>query len=172
MEMKQLIKYYFDELVIDGKIVLMNPSHILPLGYFLFSCYTGLRVSDIQNKTRREILEDKFNFSSIKTDRQQFMKLNPEARRMVGYRPELFENKISDQKINKHLKNIANVCQINKHITMHVGRHTFATTFIRNKGDVFRLKMLLGHAKIEHTQKYVHIVDEEVLDDVDIISFS
>ena len=55
---------------------------------------------------------------------------------------------------------------------MHVGRHTFATTFMRNKGDIYRLKTLLGHAKIEHTQKYVHLVRDEHLDDLDIVSFT
>lgn len=172
LEMKQLIKYYYGKLEINGESIPINPSHILPLGYFLFSCYTGLRISDIQNKSRKEVLEDKFNFSSIKTDRQQFMRLNPEARKMVEFRNELFTQKLSDQKINMHLKNVAKVCEINKNITMHVGRHTFATTFMRNNGDVYRLKILLGHAKIEHTQKYVHLVNEEVLDDIDIISFN
>lgn len=162
--MKTLLKYYFNDFI--------NPSHILPLGYFLFSCYTGLRISDIQNLTREDVLSDKFQFSSVKTDKTQFMKINPEARKMVEHREILFDKKLVDQKINFHLKSIADICGISKNLTMHVGRHTFATTFIRNKGDVFRLKMLLGHAKIEHTQKYVHIVNEEVLDDIDIIRFS
>lgn len=171
-EMKMLINYYFDRLIKENEIVRIKQSHILPLGYFLFSCYTGLRISDIQNKSRYEVLEEKFNFSSVKTEKKQFMKLNSEARKMVEFRKELFVEKLSDQKINMHLKDIAKICEIDKNITMHVGRHTFATTFMRNKGDVFRLKTLLGHAKIEHTQKYVHLVNEEVLDDIDIISFN
>ena len=130
-----------------------------------------MRISDIQKISRNEILADKFHFSSIKTDKKQFMRLNPEARKMVEYRKELFQYRLSDQKINFHLKDIAEKCKVYKNITMHVGRHTFATTFMRNNGDVYRLKTLLGHAKIEHTQKYVHLVNEEVLDDIDLISF-
>lgn len=164
LEMKQMIKYYFNEFI--------NPAHVLPLGYFLFSCYTGLRISDVQQRTRAEILEEKFQFSSMKTDHPQVMRLNPEARKMVEFRAELFTQKLSDQKINAHLKDIADVCKINKVISMHVGRHTFATTFMRNKGDIYRLKTLLGHAKIEHTQKYVHLVRDEHLDDLDIVSFT
>ncbi|MGV8914403.1 MAG: phage integrase SAM-like domain-containing protein [Kaistella sp.] len=163
LEMRQLVKYYYNEFI--------NPSHILPLGYFLFSCYTGLRISDIQERTRDEILAEKFQFSSVKTENPQFMKLNPEARKMVEYREELFTRKLVDQKINFHLKAIATVCKINKSISMHVGRHTFATTFMRNKGDIYRLKTLLGHAKIEHTQKYVHLVRDEHLDDLDIVTY-
>lgn len=162
-EMKQMIKYYYNEFI--------NPSHILPLGYFLFSCYTGLRISDIKNRTREEILSDKFQFSSVKTDNFQFMRLNEDARRMVMYRPELFEQSLVEQKINYHLKDIAKVCKIKKTISMHVGRHTFATTFIRNKGDIYRLQRLLGHANIRHTLRYVHLMNDEVLDDIDLISY-
>lgn len=162
-EMKQMIKYYYNEFI--------NPSHILPLGYFLFSCYTGLRISDIKIRTREEILSEKFQFSSVKTDSFQFMKLNDDARKMVMHRPELFDRKLVEQKINYHLKDIANVCKIKKTISMHVGRHTFATTFIRNKGDIYRLQKLLGHANIRHTLKYVHLLNAEVLDDIDLISY-
>ena len=162
-EMKTLLKYYYNEFI--------NPSHLLPLGYFLFSCYTGLRISDVQERTRTEILEDSFQFSSVKTDNSQFMRLNNDARKMVEFNPELFIRKISDQKINVHLKAIAKTCKINKVVSMHVGRHTFATTFIRNKGDIYRLQNLLGHSNIRHTVKYVHLVNSEFLDDIDLISF-
>ncbi len=37
---------------------------------------------------------------------------------------------------------------------MHVGRHTFATTFIRNKGDIYRLQKLLGHANIRQKKEF------------------
>lgn len=104
--MKQMIKYYYNEFI--------NPSHILPLGYFLFSCYTGLRISDIKIRTREEILSEKFQFSSVKTDSFQFMKLNDDARKMVMHRPELFDQKLVEQKINYHLKDIAKVCKIKK----------------------------------------------------------
>ena len=162
-EVQTLLRYYFDEFI--------DPSHILPLGYFLFSCYTGLRISDVQNLRREEILQERFSFSSVKTDNFQYMKLNPDARKMVEFRAELFTKKLVDQKINFHLKKIAKRCKIDKNLTMHVGRHTFATTFIRNKGDIFRLQKLLGHSNLRHTQHYVHLVSSEVLDDLDLISY-
>ena len=162
-EIQRLLRYYFSEFI--------NPSHILPLGYFLFSCYTGLRISDIQNRTREEILAERFQFSSVKTENSQYMRLNPDARKMVEFRPELFAEKLVDQKINFHLKAIANQCKINKKLSMHVGRHTFATTFIRNKGDIFRLQKFLGHSSIRHTLKYVHVVSSEVLDDIDLVTY-
>lgn len=162
-EMQVLLRYYFSEFI--------NPSHILPLGYFLFSCYTGLRISDIQNRTRDEVLSEKFQFSSVKTDNVQYMRLNSDARKMVEFRPELFAKKLVDQKINFHLKAVARQCKIEKKLSMHVGRHTFATTFIRNKGDIYRLQKLLGHSSIKHTLHYVHMVKGEELDDLDLVSY-
>ena len=162
-EMKTLLKYYYSEFI--------NPSHILPLGYLLFSCYTGLRISDIQKRTREEVLGEKFQFSSVKTDNSQYMKLNSDARKMVEFRPELFTEKLVDQKINFHLKSVAKICKINKNLTMHVGRHTFATTFIRNKGEIYRLQKFLGHTSLRHTLKYVHLVSEEILDDLDLVTY-
>lgn len=162
-EVAQLLKYFYNEFI--------NPSHILPLGYFLFSCYTGLRISDVQRRSREEVLEESFQFISKKTDTQQRMKLNADARKLLLHRSELFVDKLSDQKINLHLKGIADVCKIDKKLTTHVARHTFATTFYRNTKDIFRLKKLLGHANIIHTMRYVHLIDGEDLDGIDMVTY-
>ena len=76
-----------------------------------------------------------------------------------------------DQKINFHLKSIATRCKIHKNISMHVGRHTFATTFYRNTKDIYALQKLLGHAKIEHTLVYVHTVQGEDLQGFDAVTY-
>lgn len=162
-EVQQLIKYYYNEFI--------NPSHILPLGYFLFSCYTGLRISDVQQRNRSELLNDAFQFSSVKTNQFQSMKLNIDARKLLEYRPELFVKKLVDQKINFHLKAIAKICKIEKNLTMHVARHTFATTFYRKTKDIYALKKLLGHANIRHTLVYVHLVEGEELDSLDFLTY-
>jgi len=162
-EVKKLIAYYFNEFI--------NPSHILPLGYFLFSCYTGLRISDVKQRTREEILGEMFQFQQKKTGNFQGMRLNNDARAIINYRPELFVNFIADQKINAHLKKIAEVCKIDKNLTMHVGRHTFATTFYRNTKDIKKLQKLMGHSNMRHTMHYVHLVDSENLDDLDAVVF-
>ncbi len=54
---------------------------------------------------------------------------------------------------------------------MHVARHTFATTYIRNGGNVLKLQKLLGHSQIKHTLVYVHLVESELLDDMEIIKY-
>jgi len=64
---------------------------------------------------------------------------------------------ISDQEMNRSLKDLARMAKINKHITFHVARHTFATQFIANGGDVTVLQQILGHADIRATMVYVHM---------------
>lgn len=162
-EVQQFINYYYSEFI--------QPEHVLPLGYFLFSCYTGLRISDILERNRSEVLSDIFQFTHRKTENFQSMKINSEARRLIEHCENLFKSFPAEQTINKKLKKISAVCKVNKHITMHVGRHTFATTYIRNGGNILKLQRLLGHSNIKHTLKYVHLVEGEILDDMDLIKF-
>ncbi len=162
-EVKKMLRYYYSEFI--------QESHRLPLAYYLFSCYTGLRISDIQRRNRDEVLNGIFTFNHKKTDNFQQMRLNDDAKKMILHCKDFFVRKISDQKINQHLKKIAKICGIRKNITMHTGRHTFATTFYRNTKDIFRLKKLLGHSKIENTMIYVHLVDDEHLEGIDKVVY-
>ena len=116
-------------------------------------------------------MQEYFEFHSVKTDSFQRMKLNTDARKMVEHHPDLFEKKLVDQKINFHLKFIAKICKIDKILTTHVARHTFATTFYRKTKDIYRLKSLLGHSNIRHTMVYVHMIDGEELEGLDNVVF-
>jgi site-specific recombinase XerD len=162
-EVARLKKYYFNEFI--------NPSHVIPLGTFLIACYTGMRISDLQGISRKELLSNIFNFSHQKSDNFQSMKANSEAIEILEHVDFLFEKKMCEQKINKNLKSVAIICKIQKKITMHVARHTFATTYIRNGGNVLKLQKLLGHSQIKHTLVYVHLVESELLDDMEIIKY-
>ena len=162
-EVSKIKKYYFSEFI--------NPSHILPIGYFLIACYTGMRISDLQNITRNELMSSIFNFSHQKSNNFQSMRINTEAKLILDQYPDVFEKKLVDQKINQYLKAVAKICKIQKNISMHVGRHTFATTYIRNGGNVMKLQKLLGHSQIKHTLVYVHLVESEMLDDIDLIKY-
>ncbi|MEI7488748.1 MAG: site-specific integrase, partial [Chryseobacterium sp.] len=162
-EMETLVEYFFNKYI--------SPAHVLPLGYFLFCCYTGMRISDVQKMQRKDLEKDVFSFSHVKTENFQQMKIHDELREILNHCPELFINRLSDQKINSHLKFIAKVCKIEKNITAHVGRHTFATSILINDGNVAKLQKLLGHSKISNTMRYTHLIDTDVMDEVDKISF-
>ncbi|AZA93061.1 Tyrosine recombinase XerC [Chryseobacterium nakagawai] len=162
-EVSKLVQYFFSEFI--------APIHSLPLGYFLFSCYTGLRISDIQNLKRKDIEMEVFNFSHIKSKNFQPMRINDELRKIIDFCPSLFVDRLSDQKINKHLKTIAVNCRIAKNLTMHVGRHTFATTILINDGSIAKLQKLLGHTKISNTMRYGHLVDDDALSEIEKVTF-
>ena len=136
---------------------------------FLFSCFTGVRISDIKLLKHEHVINDQLIFMPQKT--QGFAKivrvpLKNAALQLINdakldTATTLFPM-YSDQKTNKLLKAIADNVSIDKPITFHSGRHTFATTFLRLGGRVEVLQKLLGHSNIQETMIYVHIVDEDI----------
>jgi len=152
-ELKKCAGYYFSEYISD--------SHRLILGYFLFSCMTGLRISDVQRLTRSNFTDNYVSFVAKKTKKDQSVSMNMKARQIVDFEPLLFEKKFADQHINDELKKIMSAIGIHKRVSMHVGRHTFATLFLKMGGKVEMLQMLLGHSSITQTMVYVHIVQAE-----------
>jgi site-specific recombinase XerD len=78
---------------------------------------------------------------------------------------------ISNQKINAYLKEIADVCRIEKCLTFHMARHTFATTItISNGVPIETVSKMLGHKDLRSTQHYAKIVDEKVGNDMRILA--
>lgn len=71
---------------------------------------------------------------------------------------------ISNQKMNAYLKEIAVVCRIEKNLTFHVARHTFATTVTLSKG--VPIESMLGHTNIQTTQIYARITNEKISSDM------
>jgi site-specific recombinase XerD len=139
----------------------INSSYKIILGYFLFSCMTGLRVSNIQQLNRQEFLNNDFSMVTAKSKTDKNMALNKSAQKIIANCEELFVKKFADQHLNDELKKIMKFIGITKHVTMHVGRHTFATLFLKMGGKVEMLQMLLGHSSIVQTMIYVHIVQAE-----------
>ena len=73
----------------------------------------------------------------------------------------------TNQKINEYLKTIADNCEINKKLTFHVARHTFATTItLGNNVSMESVSKMLGHKSIKTTQHYAKILDKKVSGDM------
>jgi site-specific recombinase XerD len=138
-------------------------QHVLQ--YFLFSCFSGgFRISDITRLTHDNITGGRITFFMYKNRRKKKKRisivLNNSAQLLLtSHNGKLFQT-YCDQITNRHLKEIARIAGIDKKITFHVARHTFATHFLMAGGKVEVLKDILGHSKIETTMRYVHIVDE------------
>lgn len=62
----------------------------------------------------------------------------------------------ADQTVNYRLKEIAAIAGIKKHLTTHVGRHTFGFLYLLMGGKVEELQEIMGHSKIETTMIYTH----------------
>ena len=160
-EIQKIFKFYTSEFI--------NPRYRLTAGYFLFSCFTGLRISDVQQLTRAMFEKETFSFTSTKTKKLQYILVTNKIKEILNQEPILFLKKVTDVEINRNLKFIANICGIEKRLSFHIGRHSFATNFLRMGGDVQTLQSLLGHSKINETMIYVHIVNAEACKKIQIM---
>ena len=74
---------------------------------------------------------------------------------------------LSNQKTNSYLKEIADLCEIQKKLTFHVARHTFATTVTLSNGvPIESVSKMLGHRSIKITQHYAKVLDEKLSEDM------
>jgi site-specific recombinase XerD len=74
---------------------------------------------------------------------------------------------LSNQKMNAYLKEIADLCGINKNLSTHTARHTFATTVtLANQVSMEVVSKMLGHSSINMTKKYARVVDDLVSRDM------
>jgi len=150
---------------------------------FLFSCYTGLAYADVKKLKREEITigldGQKWIFTSRqKTDTASRIPLLPTALQIIKKyedHPECSDlGKIlpvlSNQKMNSYLKEIADVCNIEKELTFHIARHTFATTItLANGVSIESVSKMLGHTNIRTTQHYAKILDSKVGEDMQLL---
>ncbi|MBD1364512.1 site-specific integrase [Mucilaginibacter sp. ZT4R22] len=147
---------------------------------FLFSCYTGLAYIDTMNLTAGNLVKgidgnDWLITSRQKTDTDVRIPLLPQAEELIKKYQDhpkavnygtLFPV-ISNQKMNAYLKEIADLCNINKAITFHIARHTFATTVTLSNGvPIESVSKMLGHTTIRSTQVYAKVVEQKLSEDM------
>ena len=151
---------------------------------FLFSCYTGLAYVDVQKLKKSDIVTGVDGGLWIHTFRQKTrvatrIPLLPPARNILNRyndHPKCeTEGKVmpvpTNQKMNAYLKEIASVCGINKELTFHIARHTFATTVTLNNGiPMETVSKMLGHTNIKTTQHYAKILDMKVSQDMAVLN--
>lgn len=73
------------------------------------------------------------------------------------------------QNLNTYLKKIATICNINKKLTTHVARHSFATLMLTKGISIESVSKMLGHTEIKTTQIYAQILNEKVDNEVNQI---
>ena len=132
---------------------------------YLFSVYTGLAYHEAQALQPKHIVKgfDGRNWINLvrqKTDREIAVPLLPQAEKLIIWFEkfckvnEYVQPRISNQKVNSYLREIAEVVGIDKKLTHHTARKTFATTILLyNDVPIEVVSKLLGHSDISVTQR-------------------
>lgn len=150
---------------------------------FLFSCFTGLAYTDVKNLTKSHISfgidGEKWIFTHRqKTESASKIPILPVSQMII----DKYENHpqcnneekllpiLSNQKMNAYLKELADICNINKELTFHIARHTFATTVTLTNGvPIESVSKMLGHKNLRTTQHYAKVLDKKVSEDMRIL---
>jgi integrase len=165
-----------DELKILVKTDCKNP---LIKKAALFSAYSGLRFSDIKNLKWKDILYSKENgyyiqFIQQKTKGAEVLPITEEAFLHLGETGELhgnvFDGLVYSDQNNELLKNWIADAGINKEITFHNFRHSYATILLSMGVDIYTVSKLLGHKSIKTTEIYAKVVDINKISAVNKIS--
>lgn len=128
---------------------------------FIWSCYTGMRYGDVLKLTYQQIKEGVLTFQQSKTGSFERMKLPQKALEIAQDGKGLIFALPTYKNMRKHLKNWVANAGIEKHITFHSSRHTFATTLITLNIDVYVVSKLLGHSSVVTTMIYAKLVDQK-----------
>lgn len=144
---------------------------------FLFACFTGLRWSDIYTLRWKDIAEEagglRLTKKMVKTQRNVEVYVNSTAAALLPLRES------DDSKVwtlpaychsNKHIDTWAKAAGVDKHVTPHVARHTFATLNLTKGNDVYTVSRLLGHMHVRTTEIYVDLIDKKRQEAADLIN--
>lgn len=144
---------------------------------FVFSCFTGLAYIDLANlkgenivtlngvewiKGRRIKTGTLINVVLLDIPKRLILKYTDDKRRKEHLFPI-----ISNQKMNEYLKEIAAICDIDKNLTCHIARHTFATMALSKGVPIESVSKMLGHTNIRTTQIYAKVTDKKIEHDME-----
>ena len=148
---------------------------------FLFSCFTGLRYSDMKSLLWSEVhtaADGKtlyIEHRQVKTKKTVTIPLSEEALRWIpkqvdGIDRVFHELKVSTSTVEMVLKEWMKDCKIDKHITYHCSRHTAATTLLTLGANLYVVSKLMGHSSIQMTEVYAKIVDQKKVETMNLVN--
>lgn len=135
---------------------------------FLFSCLTGLRRSDVIRLTWADIQKQgeytRIIFKQKKTGGQEYLDISPQAAELLGERGKPNDHPFTDihspSCTNEAIKRWVLRAGIQKEITFHCARHTFAVMMLDLGTDIYTVSKLLGHRELSTTQIYAKVLDK------------
>ena len=140
---------------------------------FMFSCFCGLRISDIRRLEWNdiEVVTDRYGNKNYrlsiimqKTQRKIGYTLSNEALKWLPEKGDsdlVFKGLFLSPSLNKYVKKWAKAAGITKNVSFHTARHTFATMMLTLGADLYTTSKLLGHTNIATTQIYAKIIDKK-----------
>lgn len=149
---------------------------------FLMSAFTGLAFIDVSQLTEDHIIIDNDGNKWIRKPRKKTKQMSniplldvplsiikkyqgdPKAKKKGVLLPVP-----CNQVMNRYLKEIATICNINKHLTMHTARHTYATLCLSQGVSLKNVSKMLGHASVKMTERYARVLDSSILRDMNNI---
>ena len=144
---------------------------------FLFSCFCGLRISDLESLCWKHIIKNngkwQVEITQFKTGIQLYLPLNMNARKWLPKQSGATPDTPVFPKLNRGYKTV--LCDwvekagIYKHVCFHTSRHTFATLALTAGVDIYTTSQLLGHTTIRHTQRYAKIINSKKDDAVSLL---
>jgi len=135
---------------------------------FLFSCLTGLRRSDVLRlrwgDVHKQGVFTRLIFRQKKTKGQEYLDITEEAAELMGERGRsedfVFTDVHTPTCTNRTIQEWVLRAGIDKKITFHCARHTFATMMLDLGTDIYTVSKLLGHRDLSTTQQYVKVMDK------------
>lgn len=161
-ELEKLIRFYQTEQ--------FPPNLHKVLQYFLFSVFTGMRLSDVKNFDMEQVKGEFIIINPIKTKRTSNEMVSiPITKPIRLILDDAAKHRLkgrifscfADAVTNRMLKKIAEFAGINKELSFHSARHTFASLFLEKTDDLATLQKLLGHSSIAQTMVYVHMTERK-----------
>jgi site-specific recombinase XerD len=154
-----------------------HPARYRTRDIFLFSVFTGLAYRDIFNLTAKNIVKGEDGVLWIKTSRQKtgtpcdIPLLDIPLKIIEKYKGIMNDGRLlpmqSCGKTNKNLKVIAKLCNIDKKLIFHMGRHTYATEVCLSQGvPIESVSRMLGHRDLRSTQIYAKITNHKIAEDM------
>ena len=148
---------------------------------FLFSCFTGLRYSDIKSLLWSEIRKAAdgrtlfLEHPQVKTRKIVTVPLSEEALKWMPKQQKDKEHvfhqmQITSTTVEVILGEWMKEAGIEKHITYHCSRHTAATMLLTLGADLYTVSKILGHSSVKMTEVYAKIVDKKKLETVNLVN--
>lgn len=155
-----------ENVVLDGRAAIIKDA-------FLFTCYTGLRFSDLVSLKGEHIINGRLHKAMIKTgfmiDIPLYMIFGGKALAMIakyGNIERLSGNIGCNATANKILKEVFHVAGITENYTFHTGCHTFASLLLQQGLPITTVQRLLGHQKLATTQIYGEVDCKAIVADI------